>query len=210
MVASWLYNQIWLFGVVWTMMVIILTILENYPNCTSNVTWLHDLLYTLTAFFLINTSIIFAFLFSQTRKIRRNIDNKKKPLDNLCISYHKEDEEYQDNKRVFILPVYVMFLYALSRLIMMIMHEHVVDIEHFTSYILWGFILYFSIRFWYHLRQYVDVEDRYSINYTLVVLSWTTLAIFWERLIPYIGDVIKLTQCLIDNISKLSHTCVAG
>ncbi|KIM10000.1 MAG: hypothetical protein KU38_08425 [Sulfurovum sp. FS08-3] len=209
-IASWLYNQIWLFGVVWTMMVILLTVLQNYPDCTANVEWLHNLLYLLTAFFIINTAIIFLFLFSQTRKIKRNINSKKKPLDNLCISYYKEENDPQDNKRVFILPVYVMFLYALSRVIMMLMHEHTSDVEHYISFIIWGFILYFSIRFWYYLRQYVDIEDRYSINYTLVVLSWTILAVFWEHLIPYIADIIKLTQCLIDNISKLSHACSIG
>jgi hypothetical protein len=56
-IASWLYNQIWLFGVVWTMMVILLTVLQNYPDCTANFEWLHNLLYLLTTFFIYNAPL---------------------------------------------------------------------------------------------------------------------------------------------------------
>jgi len=54
-IASWLYNQIWLFGVVWTMMVILLTVLQNYPDCAANFKWLHNLLYYNAPFFLKTT-----------------------------------------------------------------------------------------------------------------------------------------------------------
>jgi len=206
-IASWLYNQIWLLGVIWTAMVILITIFQNYPNCSTNIAWLHDLLTILTTIFVVNTIIIFIFLFTQTQKIDRNIRSNKNPLDNVCISYHKDEIEEQDDKRIFILPVYVMFLYAISKITMMVAHEDFSEFERYPSYLIWGFILYFSFRFWHHLREYVDAEDRYSINYTLVIISWTILAVFWEHIIPYIADVIKLTQCLLHNISQLSQAC---
>ena len=209
-IASWLYNQIWILGVIWTAMVILITIFQNYPSCTSNIDWLHDLLNILTIIFVVDTIIIFIFLFTQSRKIDRNIKNNKNPLENTCISYHKDDIEHHDHQRVFIIPVYVMFLYAVSKMIMMVVHESLLDLEKYPSYIVWGFILYFSFRFWMSLREYVDIEDRYSINYTLVILAWTILAIFWEYIIPYIADVIKLIQCLIHNISQLSQACTIG
>ncbi|MEA2028182.1 MAG: hypothetical protein U9N49_04340, partial [Campylobacterota bacterium] len=199
--------QIWILGVIWTAMVILITIFQNYPSCTSNFDWLHDMLNILTAIFIIDTVIIFIFLFIQSRKVDRNINNNKNPLENTCISYHKDDIEHQDQLRVFIIPVYVMFLYAISKIIMMVVHGNLLSIEEYPSYIIWGFILYFSFRFWYRFKEYVDIEDRYSINYTLVIISWTLLAIFWEAIIPYIADVIKLTQCLIKNIAQLSHAC---
>jgi len=204
-IASWLYKQIWILGVIWTAMVILITIFQNYPSCTANFDWLHDLLNLLTGIFLIDTFIIFLFLFTQSRKVDRNIRANKNPLENTCISYHKDDIEQHEHLRVFIIPVYVMFLYAVSKIIMLTIHGDILNIDHYPSYLIWGFILYFSFRFWYRFKEYVDIEDRYSINYTLVVLVWTLFAIFWESVIPYIADIIKLAQCLIDNIAQLSH-----
>jgi hypothetical protein len=206
-IASWLYKQIWILGVIWTAMVILITIFQNYPSCTSNFDWLHNLLGVLTTIFVVNTTIIFIFLFTQTHKINRNIANDKNPLENICISYHKDDIEHHEHQRIFILPLYVMFLYAISKIIMIVLHEENLNLNQYPSYFIWGFILYFSFRFWYHLREYVDTQDRYSINYTLVIVSWTLLAVYWESIIPYIADIIKLTQCLINNIAQLSHAC---
>ncbi|MBU1217547.1 hypothetical protein KJ870_02615 [bacterium] len=185
-------------------MISLITLFSSYYSCTNHASWLSPLFAVVMFLFTLQSIIILVFSFLQKSKIKQNIDNGKDKFDSINMI---DDAKYDSQayvggspKQLLVLPLYIIGVYALSKIIVILVKDSTPIEYNIYLYMLWGAIFTFSTWLWAALKEYAENENRYSIKYTLIIIIITLVSIFWELLTPYIADIIELTKCVINQI----------
>jgi len=205
----WMYMQTWILAILWTIFMIVLTILYNYYDCTKKLTVLslETIATTVLTLFTINILIILGYTLRQKSIINRNIKNGKnneKVLESVDITEgaDKLDHYIVTQNYLNVLPLYIITIYALSKIIIYMVYffsnrkKYIIAID---SIGIWIALLLGTGWLWLSLKKYAHKEAQYSIKYTIFIGVITWLSLYWTTLIPYFIDISMLSKCIATN-----------
>jgi len=208
-VALFFYTRTWIFTLLWSYMVIFITLYTHYDSCWIYATWLYELFLISLIIFGFLSAFILIFTFFQTQKIRNNIEKGNNKYDDLDMLVEDTLPDHaittDDTKKILILPLYYLWIYALSKIIIFFVKEtppDAIKIFFFT----WIAILIFSLWLWIRSKKYVKVDESYSIKYTLLIAIITLVSIYWNYITPYIADIIRVVNCVLEQIVSKNIT----
>jgi hypothetical protein len=206
-ISFWIYKQTWALALFWTLIVLLLTLMIDYTSCLNKALWIQLVFKVAMAIFTMQASIIIVFSYYQKTKIDKNLKEGNDGLSGIGMlseaNYDGTIYISESPKQLFILPLYVIAIYSISKIIIILVkgsHFFYSD-EFFYMIMIWGALLIFSGVLWFLLKKYADSRSQYSIKYTLIVITLTTLSIFWQYAVPYVVDIIEVSKCVFSTMT---------
>ncbi|MCK9257184.1 MAG: hypothetical protein M0P02_03835 [Sulfurospirillaceae bacterium] len=177
----------------WIAASIHLTMIYNFQDCISNydekklffiIFWL-----SLITIFIIYISIILYFFINRD-KIGKEKDTKIEKKDG---SFDFASTE----PKVFILPMYLFWIFSLSKLIVII-YKYKFTEDFIIKVIILSVIFIGSIWAWFKFKK----TSPKSWNFWIMVfaLSYVFINIYWEYFLPFLKSYIKTWNCILQTI----------
>lgn len=201
--AKWMYEQTWILALTWTLMMLIVTLFVDFRSCIQKAPWITESLFLYSLFFFsFYILVILFFMMYQIKLIRKNEKEGHPPGHGTAIV---EKAEYKgmtpfggENLGLFIIPLYAISLYAISKIIIIIFKEEEKIINKFDSLSVWIGIGSLALYGWFLLKKYTKKnKSKYSIKYTIIVVVITLFSLYGKQTIPYIFDVVKVSKCVL-------------
>ena len=205
-ILLWLYKATWIIGILWTIVIVITTLITNQLDCVNNYApWLIYLLFFAGVILILDIFLLLCFSSTQKNQIKRNEKSNKLPLENIIAAENidrTDGGEYgKENRDLIVLPLYLIWVFALSKIIIYFAKRgNQAFINDISALMIATAIFLFGFFYWISLKEYANSDNRWSLKYTILITLLSLFSIYWENLLPYIKDIFEVSNCIFKSI----------